>query len=745
MRHLAPFLALLLTLGTINPAFAAAVRFGQEAPLSATRYGEPPSRIEPSGLATSGDGFLAAWVDTRGGVFVARLAADGTVLDPSGIFLDTWPDGSPAVAWTGRSYVVVWQRDAYVYASTVTSDGVVSQPRLVALDPGEVRVASTGSTILITVRTPAATTAYLLDLDLNRIADRRLVPHRSSLRIYELELAVLRDGYLLAALLEGFSVTTFALDGNGVLSNPLPIADSQGASHVSVAASGNDFLVVWDMAATLLRGRVITPANQPAGALKLLDQVLGSADARRRIEEPQLVWRDGEYLLAYRDGNYDVRLLRISAAGERLGESTESVARLGIYRTRVLLTTKSDGSGAVFYVESSDFDGPTRPLVRLFSTAAEPALGAPLPLLRTAQEQVRPAAAQVGATSVVTWLEQSFGSNEIRVSLGGRELVVAHPLATPLWLDVVDDGGTLWVLWVTGDSKKLHLRRFTRTLEPLDETLRQLSLPNDFLSVEAAEGGGGAVAIVSATDDGRDLVATVIRAGALDVEVLDHVGLTLQPHQDYGARVAFDGTNFVVVWQHALESAPWLPEEHDLQLARITPQAELLDFSPWLLSSVRGDYRGFGPLQVVNANGRIVVAWQRTTGTYAAFLTGTLLGEPRQVHSLNVDQSRLGQIVALPDGSIDFYYWDPETWDVQVVQHRHDRVPSALTTDTEPRVIVELPGGALNPSGFAATANGSVARFIYLRRAMEPEYGAVVRLFERTGGFTGPSRRRSVR
>jgi hypothetical protein len=743
MRFAASILALLLS---VSAAFAAPIRFGDEVPLSATRYGEPTSSKAASGLATNGDGFLAAWGDSRGGAFVARIAADGTVHDPAGILLQ--PAGeAPVVAWTGRSYVVAWQRSARVYASSITPDGVFTAPRLVGTGPegGDVRIASTGSTVLVTFRTHKGTSAYLLDLDLNLIAERAVVPQRN-LDIERLELAALRDRYLLAAVVEGLSVTTFTLDANGVLSAPSPVPDSNSAWRVTVAASEDDFLVAWDMGSRMIRGRVITPANEPAGSLKLLDQVVSrTEDVRRQIDGPVLVWRDGEYLLAYRDGNLDVRLLRISADGDPLEAVTEPVARVRDYNSQVLLTTRSDGSGALFYVVMPDSQTEAvRPLLRLFDSAAVPALGKPIPLQRTAREQLAPVEARVGATSVVAWLERTLGSNEIRVSMHGHELVVAQLLAAPLWLDVVDDGGTIWVLWVTANSEKLHLRRFTRTLEPIDENPRQLSMPEKLSRVQGAEGGGGAVLIVTETDDARELVATVLRSEGLLPSVIGELALPLQPHPDYGATVAFDGTNFLVVWQHALETAPWIPEDRDLQLARITPEAELLDLTPHTLASIRGDYRGFGPARVVSGHGSTVVAWQRPAGTYAAFLNGTTLGEVREIHSLEVEEHILLQIVPLPNGSFDFYYSDRDVSALEVVQYRHDRVSAALTTDSEPRVIVEVRREMYQSGYFTPTADDLTPRVIYSRTALEPEYGTVERLFVRTG-FAGTSRRRAVR
>jgi hypothetical protein len=738
---------ILFALGTIFPTlatFAEPIRFGEEVPLSDTRHGEPTSAKFASGLATDGNGYLAVWLDGRGGVFVARIAADGTVLDPAGIPLHTWSSAMPVVAWTGRSYVVTWQRETGVYAATVTSEGVVGPARTVGTAKGNLRIASTGSSVAITAADDNGATLFLLDLDLNRIAEHVNLP-RANFPLWRLEIAALRDGYLVAAVSRKMSVYTFTVNSSGAVSAPAQIPESEGAAEVAVAGSGDRYFVAWSVGGRSIRGRVITQANQPVGDMKVLEHVVvPTADPRMGVGLPMLVSRDGEYLLTYRDGNTDVHMARVTEEGNRIGPSTV-IARVGAgFYAHARIAARSDGSGAAFYIAANAPNVAIRPLIRLFSSADQPELGEPIPLQHTAHEQVQPAAEQIGATSVVTWVERTLGSVEIRLQMSRRELVVARPLVEPDWLDVVEDGGTIWVLWVTGDSKKLHLRRFTPELAAIDSDLRQVSLPEKFARVMAAAAGGGSVLIVSDTDDGRDLVGTVLRPSGDEIDVVNEIDFAVQPHADYRATVAFDGTNFVVVWNHELETMPWLADDHDLQLARISPEGAKLDHEPIELAGIRADHRGFAAAQVIQANGRTVVLWQRTTGTYAAFLNGTTLGEVKQVHSLDVDDHRLREVVALPDGSLDLYYAEAETFELPAVHYRHDRVSAALTTASEPQVIAEVAGLPPTLLDFAATANGSSPRLIYARRPHDPQYGSVERLFVRTGSV-GTSRRRAVR
>ncbi|UCG42756.1 MAG: T9SS type A sorting domain-containing protein [candidate division WOR-3 bacterium] len=98
-------------------------------------------------VAYGSNGYLAAWSDRRTGdtsdVFAARLRPDGTVLDTAGIVVSSRPgfQGEPAVAFDGTNYLVVWtdERDsvAGIYASRVTLGGEVLDTAGIMVDTSE--------------------------------------------------------------------------------------------------------------------------------------------------------------------------------------------------------------------------------------------------------------------------------------------------------------------------------------------------------------------------------------------------------------------------------------------------------------------------------------------------------------------------------------------------------------------------------------------------------------------------------
>jgi hypothetical protein len=117
----------------------------------ATRVASDATVLDPNGIAvcsayndqvfpvaaSSGGNSMIAWSDYRGetwpAVYAARIAPDGTVLDPDGfpLYTDTMPRAYPSITFGGGNYLVAWAdgrvstEDADLYGARVAPGGTI--------------------------------------------------------------------------------------------------------------------------------------------------------------------------------------------------------------------------------------------------------------------------------------------------------------------------------------------------------------------------------------------------------------------------------------------------------------------------------------------------------------------------------------------------------------------------------------------------------------------------------------------
>ena len=103
-----------------------------------------PSEIYRVAAAFGDSTYIVAWADHLGSkddIFCARVAMDGSVLDPDGILVcsDSTGRDEPDVSFDGQNFLVVWQdarstTDCDVYAARVSPAGAVLDPNGFAVD-----------------------------------------------------------------------------------------------------------------------------------------------------------------------------------------------------------------------------------------------------------------------------------------------------------------------------------------------------------------------------------------------------------------------------------------------------------------------------------------------------------------------------------------------------------------------------------------------------------------------------------
>ncbi|MFO0551787.1 MAG: hypothetical protein U0271_25600 [Polyangiaceae bacterium] len=110
----------------LDPVVAA--EQGVDSPVLAPAVG----RQSRPAIAFGPNQHFVVWTDYRtastsfyGAIYGARIAKDGTVLDPDGILITSYGGDDPQVIWDGLNYYVGWQRGVSIATTRVSAAGVV--------------------------------------------------------------------------------------------------------------------------------------------------------------------------------------------------------------------------------------------------------------------------------------------------------------------------------------------------------------------------------------------------------------------------------------------------------------------------------------------------------------------------------------------------------------------------------------------------------------------------------------------
>ncbi len=256
-------------------------------------------------VASNGAGYLVAWEDSRSGAvdaYVGRVASDGAVLDPSGTPVGTRANAQwqPNVAWNGSTYLVAWydaragalERD--LYATRLAADGAVLDPSGILLatsisysgwPPG---VASDGADYLVVWlddRVSLARDVYATRVSSSgAVLDPGGIPISVRAGNQALAPGVASSGSDYFVVWQDYRGSSYGIAGSrvtslGVVLDPggITIGNAEFGRPPSVASNGSDYLVVWEdrdwsssfaRAARVSDGVVLDPAGirLPGGA-----------------------------------------------------------------------------------------------------------------------------------------------------------------------------------------------------------------------------------------------------------------------------------------------------------------------------------------------------------------------------------------------------------------------------------------------------------------------------------------------
>ena len=657
----------------ICAAFAA---IPSERPVSAPVYASPHDHPSVASAASDGRNFLLAYnAWDRGAIYAARIAPDGTLLDPTGIFVAHVAEPSyspndlrPWVFWTGDVYLLLWYDGHGLLRARLDSDGKIVDPPQTVIETATVSsVATNGARLVV-----AYDKGRLAVLDLSGRALERdiVVPGGGAMTLASNGSGFLATWANVIPIASTFSAV--ALDASGHPAGAPQTFDVPVDPPFALASNGSDYLAVVPIRSTGARRALhISAAGDVLESHDLAITSLTKADA--------LVWTGTEYL--FTGGGAGVRL---TASGVPIDSAPLQVGT----------THSTTVAGGKLLLAWSDFELHAEVI-------ALPALTHTAPVLVSvaAAEQSLPAIAFSGPNYLVVWNELTF-AKVARLDADGRLLdaapiVLSDGTAFP---KAVFDGKNFVVAWW---GNPLH----AQTIDP--DSGRFVA------SINFASGR-----IPDLASDGNVTMVVYELGGTLQAQRLTHdlqpmeAPLTITPKGMIAdnPRVTWSGTQWVVAFNERLASG------ETVRVARISPSMTIVDTQPILVA----EHNAASP-SLASSGDDVLIAWSGLD--YDVFARHML------------PNGTLGP--EIPLGSANFYLgnviWTGTTYAVSFSSRNFDAVAVTVgkfgATSAGPRLTISATADR-ERAPILVTANGRITA-AYERQASEPVYGGAWRVFVR--------------
>ncbi|MFO7674983.1 MAG: hypothetical protein R6X12_01495 [bacterium] len=535
---------------------------------------------------TAGDSaWLVVWTDNRTGtdVFGARVAFDGTLLDPGGLPIGTGPgiQTLPDAAWSGSEFLVVWKSDE---AGAWTTRGARVMGNGTILDPAGFDIAG----------------------------DRRL-RHSAG------HPAVASDGQDFIVVWQNED-TPRAVYATRV-SEGRPVGD-----HIQVSPAGwvpqteprvsyghGRYLVTWQTFLTSSREDIWGCRMTREGV------VIDTAGIRLAVREYGQYLANscataGGWLVCLND-NRAVKVslygVGVDTAGAVTGEPERLPALHSCWTGQTAPALAAGRGGYLAVWESRDTTGAywrTDICARVLGPDGMPRDTASFPVAMGGGDELTPAVARGESSYAVVWAYPG-GPRVTIVTESGRVLdnygtLLADSGAEP---DVTCGAGQFLVAWHRDWSQdEIRAARVREDGTVLDPGGFIVSVGTDTKRNPAVAFDGQNYLVVWHTD--HYVKGARVRPGGT---VVDPSGFNISTSGGRFADVAFDGENYLVVWTTYSR----------ISGTRVTPSAEVLDPSGRILSWGPGGGNMLYP--TVDFNGEhFIVAW---AGDYSTVIKGTML------------------------------------------------------------------------------------------------------------------------
>jgi hypothetical protein len=595
-------------------------------------YGSRVSRdgvvLDPSGIAVStaaydqwfpavefdGTNFLVVWEDGRGGefddIYGARVTGAGAVLDPTGIAISrvVYDQMFPAVAFDGANFLVVWEDERNglgdVYGARVTRAGVVLDTTSIAVsaapdDQGGPGVAFDGSSFLVIWHDARGGEYY--DIYGARVTGAGVVLDPAGIAVStapddQCWPAVAFDGTNFNVVWQDWrggiagDIYCARVSEAGVVLDPSGIAvsgtaDDQG--YPRIAFAGSSFLLVWEddrdgsydiYGARVTGAGVVQDTSGIAMSTATNDQWFPAVayDGTNFF----VVWQDG---LGISSGIYGARVTPAGTVLDPRGipvcttASAQHDPALSFDGTNYLVAWEDSRSGPPFDIYGARV---TKAGVVLDTSG--------IAICAAVNGQWEPAVAFDGTAYLVVWSDLRNGVFDVygtRVTKAGVVLdpsgIIVSATSNVQWYPaIVFDGTNYLVVWSdfrSGSSYDIYGARVNGAGVVLDPSgFAVCAADNDQRFPDVAFDGTNSLVVWADARSGSYTGVWGARVNGAGV-VLDSSGFAVSTAntEPWNPPVAFDGTNFLVVWIDARTGSGT-----DIYGARVTPGGVVVDTFP---------------------------------------------------------------------------------------------------------------------------------------------------------------------
>jgi hypothetical protein len=507
-------------------------------------------------IASDGIDYLVVWYDDRGldrDIYGARVSQSGEVLDTLGIPISTAVNNQsyPSIAFDGTNYLVVW--DDYRSGS--------------AYDIYGARVRLSGE-ILDTSGIPISTAVN------NQSYPSIAFDGINYFIVWHDDRGLDRDIY--GAMV---SQSGEVLDTLGI-----PIStETLGQSYPSIASDGTNYLVVWhdyrsDFAYDIYGARVTSSGE-------VLDTAgIPISTAANWQSSPTIAFDGLNYLVVWQDDrslDRDIYGARVTFSGEVLDTSGIPISKAASYQSSPSIVSDGTNYFIVWEDNRNGSDDIYGARVTPSGTVLEPGI---IPISEAEGNQEYPSIAYDGTNFLVVWQDSCNGFSDIygtRVTSSGEILDTSGiPISTAANNQyspfIAFDGANYLVVWEDNrsGSNDIYGARVTQLGEVLDTSGIPIStaINNQYYPSIASDGANFLIVWYDNRNGSYDIYGARVTPSG---EVLDTSGIPISKTLDeqFIPSITYDGANYLVVWEDDRNL------NYDIYGARVSPSGEVLDTS----------------------------------------------------------------------------------------------------------------------------------------------------------------------